>query len=132
MTFALPFAALLTVRMGRQFGGWVGVVAGEVLFGVILLGWSYRLAGLVGLGALVIHRLITRSSAVRPWAYAVLVVLFLLPVDVSLQRGGTHGLRFLPARGGDYTGDALRDPPRYGFVFIAEGFYYSPRWVWVW
>lgn len=131
MAFALPFAVLLTLRVRRHFGEWCGTITGEVLAGVLLLGWSYRLVGAIGLSVLFMHRLIARSHVVRPWTYALLGLLFLQPVDVSIQRSAAHGCHFLPARGGDYTADALGDPPAHGFVFIAEGFYYSPRWIWV-
>ena len=48
-----------------------------------------------------------------------MIVLCLLPVDVSFQRGANRGLRFLHARGGDLTRDALLNPPSHGFVFVA-------------
>lgn len=131
--FALPFAAFIALRVSRHWGGVAGLVAGEVLLGVVLLGWSYRLAGLVALCGLILHRLVTRTPALRsPWVYALVVVVSILPIDVSLQRGGANHLRFLPGRGGDYTAEALRDPPAHGFVLVGEGLYYSPRLVWVW
>jgi hypothetical protein len=132
MMATLPFACFLSLRVRKHVGECSGALAGELLLGVLLLGWSFRLAGIVGLGAVVLLRLTSRTSIVRWRAYAVVVVLSLLPIDVSMQRAGPHGFGFLPARGGDYTGDALSDPPRRGFVFVEEGFYYSPRWVWVW
>jgi hypothetical protein len=129
---ALPFAAFTALRIRRRCGPTVGVIAGEILFGVLLLGWAYRLAALVALSGLVLYRVITRAAVVEWWVYAAIVAISILPVDVSLQRGGTNGHRFLPGRGGDYTADALRNPPAYGFVMVGEGFYYSPRFVWVW
>jgi hypothetical protein len=129
---ALPFAAMSALRVDRHWSRTAAAFVGECLFGVILLAWAYRLAGVVAICVLLSYRLITRATALWPRVYALVVLLCILPVDVSLQRGGVNGLRFLPGRGGDYTGEVLRDPPSHGFVLVGEGFYYSPRVLWVW
>jgi hypothetical protein len=129
---ALPFAAMVALRVDRHWSRTAAAAAAECLFGVVLLGWAYRLAGVVAICVLLSYRLMTHATALRPRAYVLVVLLCILPVDVTFQRGGVNGLRFLPGRGGDYTGEVLRDPPAHGFVLVGEGFYYSPRSLWVW
>lgn len=132
----VPAAAFAVVRLRTWQGARAAAALRDALLGLGLLGASYRLPALVVVVALVGKHLVAGHQSIRRWLCGVAVLLCLLPMDISLQRGRASRPQFLPTMKGDFTMAGWRHGPRYGYVVLDTGshqtLYYEPRWVLVW
>jgi hypothetical protein len=106
------------------------VQVGTSLFAVAM---SYRFLGLLLLVALVTWRLRGRPTASAAGLWTALLLLSLLPIDISLRRGVRAGAGLVMAEACLSTRD--EEANVIGEVVCVSGgpwLYSEPRWVWVW
>jgi hypothetical protein len=131
----LPTSLLSAVLIGRLWGRTRGVEWGRWQVILASLALSYRFPALLSAAALAVallcwHRLTPKVTWV---AWAAVVLLGLNPYEVSLQvtTGPPH---LAPAVEGTPAGDlgSLVTRGQVAYVGGCTGWYYAPRWVWVW
>jgi hypothetical protein len=134
---AAPGIGFLSLRVRQWMGPRAVAPWTDLVAGLAILGCSYRLPAAVALGVLLVLGVTGRGTSVHVPMRMMALVLCLLPVDVSLQRGAVPGPGWLPTVRGDFaTMDAYLHGPRHGYVVLDVGshqtLYYEPRWVWAW
>ncbi len=134
---AIPAVGFIGLRLQRWAGRRIATLICDGLFGVALLAGAYRLPAVLAFIALLVLDTIGRSNLSRRWVWVIIVVLSVLPFDISLQKGALAEPGLVPIVKGDFsTLDAFQHGPRYGHVVLDTGshqtLYYEPRWVWVW
>jgi len=134
---AIPAVGLLSVRASQRWGVRGRAIVTDALLGLCLLALSYRLIGAVAVAALLVFDARIQRQGRRVALWVVIVVLCLVPVDISLQNGAVPGPRWLPTIAGDFTSmDAYLHGPKHGYVVLDTGshqiLYYEPRWEWAW
>ena len=135
LVLAIPGVAFVAMRL-RSVGPRLAGLFADLALGISLLGWSYRLLAMLLLVFVVVA---TPWGARAGWASKpgrivrlAVLVLVLLPIDVTLQGGGRYW-RVMPAMSGDFTMDGLLNGPQHGYVPVGgcSSIFNEPHWFFV-
>jgi hypothetical protein len=130
----IPMVAFLGSRIGAFAGPRAAAWWVEGTLGLAILGWSYRLTGLLAFAIFMVVTAAVRAERVNGVARQIgrilVVVMCLLRVDVSVHTGA--GGHFVPAVSGDLTADGVHAAQVGRIAYVGDGLYNEPKWVWVW
>jgi hypothetical protein len=119
------------IWLRRAIGHRFATIICEIIVGVAILGWSYRLQALLALASLVVWQVARRQSASFrvALAFGLFVALCLIPFDVTLQQVPGQP-RVVPTS----SCEGAQWPASQEGMVVCVGvwIYNAPSWVWVW